>query len=129
MIVVDTSVWIDALRSRQSKEFRHLSKLLDADRVAMAIPVRIEILSGSPRAQQAQLSRTLSALPLMYPSDSTWHRIEEWLDTIKRAGDCFGVGDLLIAGIAAEHHAAVWSLDSDFVRMAKLKLITLHQAP
>lgn len=127
MIVVDTSVWINALRSRESKESRHLSELLDADQVAMAIPVRVEILSGSTRAQQAQLSRTLSALPILYPSESTWHRIEEWLITIKRAGDCFGVGDLLVAGIAAEYHVAVWSLDNDFARMARLKLISLHQ--
>jgi predicted nucleic acid-binding protein len=127
MIVVDTSVWISALRSRESKESRHLSELLEADQVAMAIPVRVEILSGAARAQQARLSRTLSALPLLYPSESTWHRIEEWLDTIKLAGDCFGVGELLVAGIAAEHDAAVWSLDSDFTRMARLKLISLHR--
>ena len=128
MIVVDTSVWINALRSRDSKESRHLIELLDADQVAMAIPIRVEILSGSQRSQQATLSRTLSALPLLYPSQSTWHRIEGWLGTIKNAGDWFGVGDLLIAGIAADHSAAVWSLDSDFARMAKLKLVNLHRA-
>ncbi|HKY08508.1 MAG TPA: PIN domain-containing protein [Candidatus Binatia bacterium] len=127
MIVVDTSVWINALRSRESPEFRHLSELLDADRVAMAIPVRVEILAGSARAQQAQLSRTLSALPLFYPSESTWRRIEEWLVPMKRAGEWFGVGDLLIAGIAAEHQVPVWSLDSDFARMARLRLISLHR--
>jgi predicted nucleic acid-binding protein len=128
MIVVDTSVWINALRSHDSKESRHLIELLDADQVAMAIPVRVEILSGSQRSQQATLSRTLSALPLLYPRESTWHRIEGWLGAIKNAGDWFGVGDLLIAGIAADHGAAVWSLDSDFARMAKLKLVNLHRA-
>jgi predicted nucleic acid-binding protein len=127
MIVVDTSVWINALRRRESSESRHLSELLDADEVAMAIPVRVEILVGSARAQQAQLGRALSALPLLYPSESTWLRIEGWLDPMKRAGECFGVGDLLIAGIAAEHHAPVWSLDSDFARMARLNLVSLHQ--
>lgn len=127
MIVVDTSVWINALRSRQSKEFHHLTELLDADEVAMAIPVRVEILAGSPRQQQARLKRALTALPVLYPTEFTWHRIEEWLEGIKRAGYGFGVGDLLIAGIAADHHASVWSLDSDFARMAHLKLINLHQ--
>jgi predicted nucleic acid-binding protein len=58
---------------------------------------------------------------------STWRRIEGWLGAIKNAGDWFGVSDLLIAGIAAEHGAAIWSLDSDFTRMANLKFISLHR--
>ncbi|MEA2657858.1 MAG: hypothetical protein QOF64_443 [Candidatus Binatota bacterium] len=127
MIVVDTSVWINALRSRKSAEAQHLNELLDADQGAIAIPVRLEILSGSQRSQQAQLSRVLSALPLLYPTEPTWRRIEGWLGAIKSAGDWFGVSDLLIAGIAAEHGAAIWSLDSDFTRMANLKLVSLHR--
>lgn len=127
MIVVDTSVWINAFRNQKSAEARHLSELLDNDEVAIAIPIRIEILSGARRSDQPRLSRTLSALPTFYPSAATWQRIEGWLGTIKNAGDWFGVGDLLIAGIGAENHAAIWSLDGDFARMAKLKLIELYR--
>ena len=116
------------MRSRKTAEAQHLNELLDADQVAIAIPVRLEILSGSQRSQQAQLSRVLSALPLLYPTEPTWQRIEGWLGAIKSAGDWFGVSDLLIAGIAAEHGAAIWSLDHDFTRMANLKLISLHRA-
>ena len=123
MIVVDTSVWINAFRDRSSLEARHLSELLDSDEVAIAIPIRIEILSGARRGQQAQLRRTLSALPTLYPTAATWRRIEDWLVRIKSSGDWFGVGDLLIAGIGAEHQVPIWSLDGDFERMAKLKLI------
>lgn len=126
MIVVDTSVWINAFRNQKSPEAGHLNHLLDNDEVAIAIPIRIELLSGARRSDQARLSRTLSALPIYFPKDATWHRIEGWLGTIKNAGDWFGVGDLLIAGIAAENQAAIWSLDGDFARMAKLKLIELH---
>ena len=127
MIVVDTSVWINAFRDEKSSEARHLSELLDNDEVAIAIPIRIEILSGVRRSEQPRLCRTLSALPTFYPNDTTWQRIEDWLGKIKNAGDWFGIGDLLIAGIAAENHAAIWSLDGDFARMAKLKLIEQYR--
>ena len=126
MIVVDTSVWISALRNRQAQEALHLAELLDQDVVAIAVPTRIEILAGARATEQPRLSRLLSALPTLHPSDVTWQRIEQWLGGIKRAGDWFGVADLLIAGIAAENSAPVWSLDSDFTRMAKLRLIDLH---
>lgn len=127
MIVVDTSVWISALRDQRSTEARHLSELLDSDEVAIAIPIRIEILSGAPRSEQQRLSRILSALPTLYPTDPTWRRIEGWLGRIMNSGDRFGVGDLLIAGIGSENNAAIWSLDSDFTRMAKLKLIDIYR--
>lgn len=127
MIVVDTSVWINAFRDQKSSEARHLSDLLDKDEVAIAIPIRIELLSGARRSDQPRLSRTLSALPMFFPTDATWRRIEGWLGTIKNAGDWFGIGDLLIAGIGAENQAAIWSLDGDFGRMAKLKLIEIHR--
>ena len=123
MILVDTSVWIGALRDQTSDEANHLTDLLDRDEVAIAIPIRIEILSGARRADQPRLSRVLSALPTFFPNEATWHRIESWIGKIKNSGDYFGVGDLLIAGIGAEHSAAIWSLDSDFARLAKLKLI------
>ena len=50
MIVVDTSVWINAFRDQKSSEARHLSELLDRDAVAIAIPIRLEILSGARRS-------------------------------------------------------------------------------
>ena len=127
MIFIDTSVWINAFRNQKGSEALHLSDLLDNDEVAIAIPTRIELLSGARRSDQPRLRRTLSALPIFFPSDATWRRIEGWLGTIKNAGEWFGVGDLLIAGIAAENHAAVWSLDGDFARMANLKLVEVYR--
>ncbi len=127
MIVVDTSVWIAAFRDGQGKEARHLHTLLDADEVALVAPVRVEILSGASRRDRSRLRQTLSALPVYYPSRDTWARIEGWLDAISAAGNWFGMGDLLIAAIASDQSAAVWSLDADFARMGRLKLMELHR--
>lgn len=129
MIVVDTSVWVAALRRAASDEARHLETLLDTDQVALAAPVRIEILSGASRSDRPRLRRALSALPLFFPGEGTWALVEGWVDRAGDAGQRFGVADLLISAIAAEREATVWSLDADFARLERLKLIRRHSAP
>lgn len=127
MIFVDTSVWVDSLRSAESSSARHLGTLLDSGEVALAAPVRVEILAGASSRDHARLRRVLSALPLYFPTQETWARIDDWLDRARTAGERFGFADLLIASLAVEQGAPLWSLDADFGRMARIGLIELHR--
>jgi predicted nucleic acid-binding protein len=128
VIFVDTSVWIEALRSVESAAAVHLIALLDSDQVALAAPVRIEILAGAANRDSARLRRVLSALPVFFPTEQTWLRIDGWLELARTAGERFGFADLLIASIAADHDGQIWSLDSDFARMASIGIVTIYRA-
>ena len=123
MIVVDTSVWVSALRDSSGRPARTLAQLLDADQVALPVPVRTELLAGASRRDRPPLRRALSALPLVYPADDIWKTIDRWAERAAYAGQRFSLGDLLIGALTAEVGALVWSLDDDFARMEKLKLI------
>ncbi|MEO5898469.1 MAG: PIN domain-containing protein [Vicinamibacterales bacterium] len=126
MIAVDTSVWVAALRT-DGAEARALRALLDEDAVLLPVPVKLELLSGTSRRDRAALRSALSALPLAYPTDETWRLMEGWTDRTTKAGTSFDVGDLLIAAIAHEGGALVWSLDAAFARLARLDVISLYQ--
>lgn len=126
MIVVDTSVWVAALRTDASEAGR-LRHLLDADEVLLPIPVKIELLSGTSKRDREKLRSGLSALPLAYPTDDTWRLIDGWTVNAARAGAAFGIGDLLIAAIAHEAGALVWSLDNAFGRLERLRLVQCYE--
>jgi predicted nucleic acid-binding protein len=126
VIVVDTSVWVDVLRNPASRRGQVFQRLLDADDVALALPVRLELMSGVARHQRAALRRGLSALPVLLPSEETWRLIESWVEPAADAGARFSVTDLLIAGLAHELTALVWSIDSDFASMEQLGIVRLY---
>lgn len=125
MIVVDTSVWIEFFRGRDASLCTQFEALVNADEVALAAPVRVEILGRARKNELSRLRRVMDALPLLVPSESVWLAIEAWVTRALAAGHHFGVGDLLVAGVAAENRARVWSLDADFWRMAKFGWIDL----
>lgn len=126
MIVVDTSVWIAAFRSRSGAEAESLQRLLDADEVALALPVRIELLAGARHQDRRPLRTALSALPILRPTDDTWTLIESWAPKAAEAGERFTLSDLMIGALASEIRGLVWSLDADFNRLAQLGLVDLY---
>ena len=100
-----------------------LRALLDADEVALALPVRLELAAGVSRRDRPALLRGLSALPQLRPHDETWDQIERWIPTAAGKGHWFGLSDWLIAALANEIGALVWSLDEDFARLEGLKMV------
>ena len=115
-----------AFRSSSAHEAAVLRALLEADEVALAVPVRIEILGGASKTDRIRLRRVLSALPVLYPTDDTWAMVDGWIDTASTAGQRFGFGDLLIGALARETGSLLWSLDADFSRMARLGFVDLY---
>lgn len=126
MIVVDTSVWVQAMRHSRAEEAVTLRALLDADEVALPLPVRLELTAGVSRRDRAAVRRGLSALPVLRPTDETWQLVEGWIAPAAESGERFAVTDLLIAGLAHELGALVWSLDEDFARMEKLGIVSRY---
>ena len=126
MIFVDTSVWVDFLRSRRLSRVGALADLLDQDLVGLALPVYLELLMGASKRDFDRLRTLLSALPLYYPTDDTWLLLEGWTRLAVETSQRFGFGDLLIGAIAAGAGGQIWSFDQDFSRMEKLGFVQCY---
>ncbi len=129
MIVVDTSVWVEAVRRPKGAVQFTLKQLIDADEVGLALPVRLELMAGIARKDRRAFGRALSGLPVLVPTEDTWRLIESWVAPAADKGQRFGVTDLLIAGLAHETGALVWSRDDDFGRLEALGLVQAYAAP
>jgi predicted nucleic acid-binding protein len=127
VIVVDTSVWIAARRQPQVE--RVLQELLEADEVAVALPVRLELWAGVAKHDRKAHRTAFNAVPLLVPTDDTWRPLTDWIALAADAGERFTVTDLLIASLAEEIGGLVWSLDKDFERMERLKIVSLYALP
>lgn len=126
MIVVDTSVWVEAGRAKGTETRETLRGLIDADEVALALPVRLELASGLNRKQRDPFLRALAGLPLLVPTEDTWTLVESWIGAAVDRGHRFSIPDLLIAGLTREIGGLVWSLDDDFVRLEKLGYVNRY---
>jgi predicted nucleic acid-binding protein len=124
VIVVDTSVWIAA--RRQPYVEKPLQELLEADEVAIALPVRLELWAGVAKHDRKAHRIAFSALPQLVPTEDTWRPLSDWIALAADAGERFTVTDLIIASLATEIGGLVWSLDKDFERMERLNIVSLY---
>ena len=124
MIVVDTSVWIAAKRNAAVQAVLH--GLIEADEAAMPLPARLELLAGTPRKDRRAFVESCKGIPNVVPTEETWAPLPDWIARAADAGQHFSLPDLLIASLAEDIGGLVWSLDSDFERMEKLKIVRLY---
>ncbi len=128
MILVDSSVWIDFFSSAPGRAGNELRRMIsDAEPFALTGVVITEILQGLTRDVR-RIEEYLSQWDLLEPSGIGTYREAA---TIFRLGRGKGVSlttiDVLIAAIALEHRASVFTLDKDYSRIARLTGLPLYQ--
>jgi len=131
VILVDSTVWIDLLRARQTVPVARLRKLLELGDAAAAPVVAQEVLQGAVNpAAFAKLREYFSGIPLLgalravdlhIAAADLYARARWRAITPRSAHDC------LIAAIAVEEGVPLLHDDRDFERLAtverRLKLI------
>jgi predicted nucleic acid-binding protein len=130
LILVDSSVWIDFFSASPGRAGDELRRMIaDAEPFALTGVVVTEILQGLTR-DASRIELYLSQWEMLEPSGFGTYREAA---AIFRQGRAKGVSlttiDALIAAIALEHVASVFTLDKDFSRIARLTGLPLHALP
>lgn len=130
MILVDTSVWIDFFRPAPGAAGAELRRMIEqAEPFALTGVVVTEILQGL-RRDVHRLERFLSLWEMIEPRGfSTYREAAAILRLARSKGISLTTMDTLIAAIALEHHAILFSPDKDFSRIARLTALPLYSLP
>jgi predicted nucleic acid-binding protein len=118
MVLPDTSVWIPYFRSGTGAEGDRLEALIAEDKVSICGPVLAELLAGAGGSQREAIVGTVGSLPLAPLDRASWEEVGAVARHLREAGLTLPLTDLVIAVAAARAGHALWSLDSDFDRIA-----------
>ena len=123
MILVDSSVWVRALRRGDSQERRELDALLEADEVAITDIIAAEVLQGaSSDAEFEGFVERLDALHYFHADEGLWLRAAKVSFDLNRRGLTTALSDVVIATVAVENDLEMYSIDSDFQRISGVRL-------
>jgi predicted nucleic acid-binding protein len=125
--LVDTSVWIDFLNSSTSPAALELERMIaEAEPLALSGIVVAEILQGLKRDVN-RIERYLSQWDILESKGfSTYREAASIFRAARAKGIAVTTTDVLIAAIASEHGAALFTLDRDFARIAPLVHLPLY---
>ena len=128
MILVDSSVWIDFFSTTPGLAGNELRRMIeDSEPFALAGVVIAEVLQGLTRDAHS-IEGFLRQCDMLEPTGfETYCKAATIYRTARARGSSLTTIDSLIAAIALEHGARVFTLDRDFSRMTSITNLALYQ--
>jgi predicted nucleic acid-binding protein len=128
LILVDSSVWVDFLSSKPGRGGGELRRMIEeSEPFALTGVVVAEVLQGLTR-NAARIEGFLAQWDMLEPRGFETYRDAA---AICRAARARGVSlttiDTLIAAVALEHGATVFTLDQDFSRIARISGLAIYR--
>lgn len=123
MVVADTTVWIEFFNDPESEEKQVVDLLIDEDKLALVGPALAELLQGCRTPGEANtILDHVSALPFLEMNFSAWRRAGEVSSNLRRKGTSLPLMDVIIAALALEHDAEIFTTDPHFQKIPGLRL-------
>ena len=130
MVIIDTSIWIDFLKGRETRGAFHLEKLLDNENDLFTSGIIVqELLTGiKDKRTRNSVKKDLEAFITVMPSLGTHVQAAEIYDGCRKRGITVrSIVDCLVAAIAIEYDLSVLQSDRDYQGIAQVFPLKLEQ--
>ena len=123
MVVVDSTLWIDFFRGSNEPGRVALRQLIRARQAVLTGIVLAEVLQGV-RSEHESISvqDQFFSIPYFETTKETWTEAGSLSAELRRKGLTIPLTDLIIAALAMEHDAEVFTTDPHFAKVPGLKL-------
>ena len=127
MILVDSSVWIEAGRRNGKLEYKvGLENLLDAYEAIWCGPVKLEVL-GAARIQERKILETyFSIIPYKPMEDSAWEFAKNCYQKLRDQGHTLPFNDVLLGSLSLTWECRVYAQDQHFEVMRDVIGVRLY---
>ena len=128
MVLVDSSVWIEAARRQGDLETKvALRALLEEYEAAWCSVVKLEVLGGARKQERRAMGTLFGCIPFFECRERDWDRARELAWIMRDAGHTLPWNDVLVAAIAHERALRVYARDAHFETMQALGLVRLYR--
>jgi predicted nucleic acid-binding protein len=123
LVIIDTSIWIQAYRVKDSPERREVMNLVSSGEAAIVGIVLAEVLRGARNEREfEEMSEELLAAEFIDDDLESWQLTSRVLVELKFQGTTVPLADALIGAQALQGGHAVYTLDNHFQRISGLRL-------
>ena len=120
-IMLDTSVWIDALGGKTPRIAAITQALLNDDRILICEPVIFEIKRGLRPADRKGLLPLFEALIRLSVDETVWDKAGDLDASLRKKGITIPPMDVMIAQVCLHHKVSLFTLDEHFRSISELK--------
>jgi predicted nucleic acid-binding protein len=127
MVLVDSSVWIEAFRRKGRLDVKlAVESLLDAYEAMWCSPVRLEVLGGARLEERGRLGRHFSVVPYRSCTEADWDRAIALAWKLRDNGLTVPWLDVVIAALALHDDVRLYAIDAHFSRIAEITGLRLY---
>jgi len=128
MVLVDSSVWIEALRRRGNILVKlALENLLENYDAQLCDPVRLEVMGGCRAEERGPMGHYFSVIPFRQLTALDWENALKFTWILREKGITLPWMDVLILSVAIADGHRLYSLDKHFEEAGKHLPLRLYQ--
>ncbi len=115
MVLVDSSIWIEALRRDGRLDVKlALENLLEEYEAAWCGPVKLEVLGGARAQDRAKLEAQFDCIPYFPMKDESWDSAKNLAWRLRDKGCTAPWNDILIAALSLKADCRIYAMDKHF---------------
>jgi tRNA(fMet)-specific endonuclease VapC len=125
-VLIDTSVWIEFFRKKESSISSRLKEYLKLNQACYTGPIAVEVYQGAKTPKEIQIiDQLLQTIHYVEITRMHYHHAGLISQKAAREGKVFSTIDMILASVAHDEQLLLFSLDTHFQEISRYCILSL----